>query len=218
MNKQIVVKGKGSVSARPDLIVIAITLQSRHAEYAKTIAKGAAELESIRDAIVKAGLEAEDLKTTNFSVDTEFESIRDQKGNYENIFRGYVCRHGLKIEFDFDMKRLSEVIHQIARCKARPEFTIRFSVRDKDAVCEQLLINATENARVKAEVLTKAAGVRLGELVSIDYNWGEIHLYSQTNYEDSCMSGAPNEGAHIDIEPDNIDVQDTVTFVWEIIK
>ena len=26
------------------------------------------------------------------------------------------------------------------------------------------------------------SGVTLGELVSIDYNWGELHLYSPTHY------------------------------------
>lgn len=74
------------------------------------------------------------------------------------------------------------------------------------------------NAKAKAEILTKASGVTLGELVSIDYNWGELHLYSPTRYEidPPCMARASATPTAMDIEPDDIDVTDSVTFVWEI--
>jgi uncharacterized protein YggE len=80
---------------------------------------------------------------------------------------------------------------------------------------EELLIRATENARRKAEVLARASNVTLGDLISIDYNWGDLYLYSNTSYmmENNCLAfktSAP------DIEPDDIEVSDTVTFVWEI--
>lgn len=70
----------------------------------------------------------------------------------------------------------------------------------------------------KAEILTKASGVTLGELVSIDYNWGELHLYSPTRYEmeDDCLMKISAAPTAMDIEPDDIDVSDSVTFVWEI--
>ena len=58
----------------------------------------------------------------------------------------------------------------------------------------------------------------LGKLVSIDYNWGELHLYSPTHYEidPPCMARASATPTAMDIEPDDIDVSDSVTFVWEI--
>lgn len=55
-------------------------------------------------------------------------------------------------------------------------------MKDKEAVDAALLDSACANAKAKAEILTKASGVTLGELVSIDYNWGELHLYSPTHY------------------------------------
>ena len=74
------------------------------------------------------------------------------------------------------------------------------------------------NARQKAEILTRAAGVTLGTLLSIDYNWGELHLYSPT----SCSVGSDDllmtcsAPADMAIEPDDIDVSDSAVFVWEI--
>ena len=46
-------------------------------------------------------------------------------------------------------------------------------------VSEELLINATENARAKAEILCKASGSTLGQLLNIDYNWGELNVFPE---------------------------------------
>ena len=53
---------------------------------------------------------------------------------------------------------------------------------------------------------------------SIDYNWGELHLYSPTRYEmeADCLMKISAAPTAMDIEPDDIDVSDSVTFVWEI--
>ena len=55
--------------------------------------------------------------------------------------------------------------------------------------------------------------------VSIDYNWGELNIVSRTSYEmeDSLMPlAAMKKCCSPEIEPDDIDVSDTVAFTWEI--
>ena len=87
------------------------------------------------------------------------------------------------------------------------------------AINEEMLRSATANAKRKAEILCDASGMELGTLLSIDYNWGELNVYSNTRYdmEEECLA-APMMAkcAEIDMEPDDIDVSDTATFVWEI--
>lgn len=80
---------------------------------------------------------------------------------------------------------------------------------------KELLKSAAENAKQKAEILCAASGAKLGDLVTIDYNWGELNIYSPTRYEmtNRCLA---ETSTSIDIEPSNIDVSDTVTFVWEL--
>ena len=48
-----------------------------------------------------------------------------------------------------------------------------------------------------------------------DYNWGELDIYSHTRY-DCCEDAMPLMAKSIDIDPDDIDVSDTATFIWEI--
>ena len=67
-----------------------------------------------------------------------------------------------------------------------------------------------ENAVSKAGILAKAAGMKLGEILSIDYSWGKLNVDSQTRYtcEVTVMS------ANMDIEPEDVETNDAVTVVW----
>lgn len=218
MKRTITIKGIGKLSLKPDQTVVSLMLKTVRVDYDKAMDEAAKHLEQLRSAIAEIGFTKDDLKTTSFDVRTEYENERDEKGNYKQIFVGYRVTHGLKLEFDFDSQRLSKVLGAIAVCIAEPELNVQFTVKDKEAVDAALLESACANAKVKAEILTKASGVTLGELVSIDYNWGELHLFSQTQYdmEDACMRMASAAPTSIEIEPDDIDVSDSVTFVWEI--
>lgn len=90
-------------------------------------------------------------------------------------------------------------------------------MKDIDAVKNELLGKAVEDSKTKAEVLAKAAGVPLGEIKTIDYSWGELEIYSEPMH--GMRLAVPKEssgGYDIDIEADDIDVEDTVSIVWEI--
>ena len=216
MNRIITVKGTGNVKVKPDVIVITMSLESIHLDYNRTMKLAAEAVEGLLKAIQSLGFVKTDLKTTNFNISTHYESYRDNDNNYKSKFDGYLCEQGLKLEFDFDTEMLSKVLTTISKVNIEPRLNIQFSVKDKDAVSEELLVSATENAKHKAEILAKASGVILGDLISIEYNWGELHLYSQTRFamEDQLMK--LSESSAPSIEPEDIDVSDTVSFVWEI--
>lgn len=220
MNKTITIKGIGKLSLKPDQVVVSLTLKATDKNYDKAMNTAAKHLEQLRGALVGIGFTKDDLKTTNFNVGTEYESERDKNGNYKRIFIGYSVTHKLKLEFDFDSQRLSQTLGAIAACIAEPELNVQFTVKDKESVNAALLENACVNAKANAGILAKASGVTLGDLISIDYNWGELHLFSPTQYdmEDACMRLSSAAPTSIEIEPDDIDISDSVTFVWEISK
>ena len=79
---------------------------------------------------------------------------------------------------------------------------------------------AAEDAKIKAGVLAKAAGIHIGELVHIDYSWGKVD-FEVRPVQDVCFEScgmAPAGGISMDIEPDDMEAEDTVTVVWEIIN
>lgn len=214
--RTITVKGIGAVSVKPDLIVLRLSMETAEYEYDAAMKAAAEKIDFLNKALEAAGFEKKTAKTADFRVRADYDRLNDGKGNYTSVFMGYKCRHELKIEFDFDTKRLAKALSEISKCIAKPEISIDFTVKDSSAVSGELLKSAVKNAREKAEILCAASGAKLGELLSIDYNWGELHLYSATDYdvEGKCMMlGAADD---MDIEPEEIKARDTATFAWEI--
>ena len=218
--KTITIKGMGKISVKPDLIVISMKLETENKEYDKTMKLASEKIEVLNNSLENIGFEKNSVKTTKFNVRTNYESVKTKDGVYKSVFCGYVCNHNLKVEFDFDTKRLARVIATISKCLAKPELSISFTVKDPSIISRELLISATENAKQKAESLCEASNVKLGELVSIDYNLGELNILSDTDYriESRLMMKSEASLANVEISPDDINLSDSATFVWEIIQ
>ena len=206
--RTITVKGTGNVSARPDYIILSLNIEANSKNYDLAMSEAAERIEKLQGVAVRVGYRKEDLKTTSFDVQTRYENVKDRQGNYKREFAGYACSYRLKLAFDFDSKQLAKVISAIADCGAQPELSIAFTVKNPARVSEELLINATENARAKAEILCKASGSTL-----------VLNVFSRTSYDvEDCIQPlmAMSKCAAPEIEPVDIDVTDTVAFTWEI--
>ena len=79
---------------------------------------------------------------------------------------------------------------------------------------------AVKDSLKKASVLAEASDVKLGIIINIDYSWGEIDFVSKPLQEMSVRCCEPSmsssEFYDMDIEPDDIDITDTVTVVWAL--
>ena len=210
------VKGVGRVTIPPDLLVISIDLSIIELEYEKAMSVGTEMYSALKEAIVSAGHDTKALKTGRFNIDTYYEY---ENGDYQKkTFSGYKYYQSLSLEFDLDMPKLGETLSAISTCGANPQFSIKFSAKNKNAVFAELLENAVEDAKMKAQVLSNAANVRMGSIQRIDYNWSEIVLYSSTKYDTFARCSYDHSLAplSIDFEPEDIVVSDTAMIVWEI--
>lgn len=214
MEKTIRVKGKGKISVKPDTIKITIKAEGLCWNYDETIEQSTKDTRILRDALKNAGLDPKNLKTTYFSIDSEYESYRDKNDDYKEKFVGYEYEHRTYIKFENDNKILGKVLYELAHCDVKVKFDINYTVKDKEKVKNDLLEKAVKDSTTKAKVLAKASGVKLKEILNIDYSWGEIDIYSSPM--DDLMVCKAASTYDIDIEADDIDVQDTVTITWTI--
>lgn len=216
MEKTITVKGTGRISVAPDRATVSFTIRHMKIEYEKAMEGTAEKLSALQDAMEAVGFDRKDLKTSSFRVRTEYESVCDKNGNYKTVFAGYACEQDLKAEFDFEQKRLSAVLAAAAKCISEPSIHIGFSVKDTESVKEALLEKIAADAKKKAEILARASGTEIGELVSIQYQWAEMNIVSPAScqLEGKCMRTA--DAMTMDITPENIDLEDSAAFVWKI--
>ena len=216
------VTGKGRLKVKPDTTRITISLEGTWPEYGETLRHSSQDTERLKDVLSAFGFARSDLKTLNFNVETEYESYQD-RGTYKQRFIGYRFTHMMKVEFPSDNDRLGKVLYALANCPLKPEFRLSYTVSDPEAAKNDLLGKAVTDAKEKASVLTQAAGVTLKDIQSIDYSWGEIDFeYRPMNrmlMADEYLARpmvAESPSYDMDIEPDDIEVSDTVTVLWEI--
>lgn len=221
MERTIRVAGKGKLSVKPDTIRLIMTIEGMQEEYDMALAQSAAMTEELKELFSKLDFQREEVKTLSFNVSTEYESYQARDKSWKRRFEGYKLTHRMKVEFSADNKRLGKVLYTLGHSSVRPEFHIEYTVADLEKCKDALLANAITDSERKADVLTKAAGVKLGNIVTIDYSWAEIDFVSRPMENlmlaESCMRCNEEDAAYdIDINPDDIDVTDNVTVVWEI--
>ena len=92
---------------------------------------------------------------------------------------------------------------------------ITVTVKDHLQMADEYRFNAEQH-----KLLEELMQPEYEELfISIDYNWGELNIVSRTSYEmeDALLPlAAMKKCCSPEIEPDDIDVSDTVAFTWEI--
>lgn len=99
MARTITVKGIGKASAKPDYVVFSMTLESKHKDYDKAMDMAADHIQQLNETLCGIGFEKGSVKTTNFSVRTDYDRVKDRNGNYQNVFCGYEVTHNLKLAF-----------------------------------------------------------------------------------------------------------------------
>lgn len=219
MDRTMKITGKGKISVKPDRIRLNMTMEESYKEYEVTLSQSSDTTKILKDLFISLGFEKDDLKTRSFDIDTKNESYKAKDQSWKKRLVGYTYTHRMLIEFDADNKKLGEILYALAHSVITPEISIEYTVSDPDKYKDELLKNAIEDSKHKAKVLADAANVELGDIVTIDYSWGEISFVSEPIQNFAFASAEQTTGRtryDIDIEADDIDVTDTVTVIWNI--
>lgn len=220
MERTITMKGVGRAAVRPDFVIVSLTVEAKEKKYASAVGSAAEKISCLNKALEGAGMEPDSAKTESYQVQAKYNFARDRKNQMQRQFEGYSCVHRLKIEFDYDAELLGKALATISQSLADPQLDVSFTVKNKDAVDEELLANAAENAKRKAETLCTASGAALGKLIRIDYDWSDINIYTRAEPQmgDTCALAMQTAAVPpVPIRPKNIDVSDSATFIWEIL-
>lgn len=214
--RTISIKGVGKAKRNPDLVIFNISTNVESKEYAKSIENSNRLVNKLKDEFEAIGFEKCDIKTTYYNSRPIYQSVEVGvvSKRYERVLEGYVVEHNLKVEFDLDNDRIDEVINCLKKFENNLTFDINFSVRDRDGMKRDVIVDATRNARFNAEVLAEASSVKLGDLIKIEYNWVDFNFISSTDFDMSMSYMYDNTS--MDFAPEEIEITDNVSFVWEI--
>ncbi len=200
------VKGVGQVSKIPDLMVVNFEIMSQSYDYDKAMNELNKRTNILKQDIMKANFSKEDLKTTDYSIDTDY-----KYENNEKIFLGYKAIHQLRLEFDYKQEVLNQLINIVSKSDAEPVYRLSFEVKDKQSFKDEVLTDAVLNAKQSASVIAKSAGIKLGKILNINYNVPEIMIRSSLVLENQML-----EASQVSITPEEIKETDSITIEYEI--
>ena len=210
------VTGKGNIKVKPNMTCITIILEGVYSKYDDTLRISTVYKDQLVDLLSPFDIKENDLKSLSFDIDTEYESYMEN-GAFKQRFAGYSFRHVLKVEFDSDKSKLGKILSALANSPLDPDFRISYTVKDKEKAKNELLGKAVEDAKEKAKLLAKALDVCLKDIILIDYSLSEIDFTVKSRIDPMYYDcAASSDSYEMDIAPDDIDINDTVTIVWEI--
>ncbi len=219
-NKRVLrITGSGNAQSSPDTIVITLTILGEDKNYQKAMTFADNSVMKLKSSLINAGFDEKSITTMDFKVKAVNKYVKKSMEE-KYIFDKYEVRHALKIKFEYDTKKLARCVDVIVNSMAEPNFTIDFEVGDVEGMKDEALKNAVANAKSKAEVLSKSAGVTLGEILSIDHSFSEVNIYRPRTVR-MAYDGGYNmlEKASASMESLNVEdikIDANVTITWEI--
>lgn len=164
------VSATGSVSAAPDMALMNLTVL-REAETAREAlsANNDAMAEIIAE-MKKEGIEARDLQTAGISIQPRYVYPSSNSSNPKPPrIVAYVVSNALTVRVR-NLDIIGNLLDRSVTLGVNQGGGIQFMVEDTDALLQEARAKAMKNAMEKAKMLTAAAGVGLGRIVSISEN------------------------------------------------
>lgn len=206
---QISVVASGLVYATPDIAYINVGVRSQADTVAEALELNNAQATAIKDTLVGQGVDEKDIQTSSFNVYPQ--SDYDQTGS---ITRTYFSVENNVYVSVRKLESLGVVLDAVAKSGANNIYGITFDVQDKTTAQSTARTMAVEAARKQAQELAVAAGVELGDILSIS----SYSSYAQPYYG-MGMGGGGAEAAFsqaVPIAAGQMQVNAEVTMVFKI--
>lgn len=213
--KIIRVTGKGTVHIAPDVTRVNILVNSIGRTYPELYQRAQLNLQELGNIVEKHGLSKNLPKTLRFNIERNEERKYDEKGNFIGYeFNGYELKQEIKIDLGMDTKILSSIVQQIGQLLYDAEINIGYTVKEPRPAELRMLEKAVKDATEKAEIMSKAAGCKLGLVKEIDYSEQHIEIYSQVREMKCGEEAMCADASSLDIHPDDLAGTQNVTITW----
>jgi hypothetical protein len=204
------VNGIGQAYLTPDIAYIYIGVHTESSTAADAVSANTEKTNAVKNAIKKAGVDAKDISTTNFSIYPSQQYAPDgQVSGTTYMVDNTVYVTVRKIE------NLGKLLDDVVGAGANSINSIQFDVADKSAAVKEARAKAVEDAKVQAQELAGAAGVELGDIQTISF-------YDNSPYPSPMMYGKGGGGggmeasAAVPIQPGQLSISVTVNIAYSI--
>lgn len=208
MPRTIAVTGSGSAFLDPDLAYVTIGVQTEAEEAAEAVADNNTQSQELIDALREFGIAASDIQTTNFSIFPQQQYDPQGRTTGEIL---YVVNNSVQVTVR-DLDQVGDLLDAAVQAGANSIYGIQYDVEDKTEALSGARQDAVANARALAEELAQAAGVSVGDVVSISIG-GAGYPTPMPLFKGADMAQAE---ASVPVNPGQMHLTVEVTVVYAI--
>jgi uncharacterized protein len=157
------VTGTGKVTLTPDIAYVSIGVHTEGKDAAQAVATNTSQAQKVVDALKAFKIDPKDIQTTNFSIYPQQQY--DNEGKPQGIT--YVVDNTVYVTLR-DINQLGELLDAVVKAGSNSINSIQFDVADREAALSEARKLAVENGQKQAKELAAAAGVTLGQVLSIN--------------------------------------------------
>jgi uncharacterized protein YggE len=165
------VTGSGAAYGSPDIANAQIGIESRGADVAQLVTEANTKMAAIIAAVKALGVEDKDIQTSNFSITAQQEY--DPDGRPTGKFT-YVVSNNVNVAVR-DLTKVGDALGKAVEAGANSIYGVTFSVSEPAKLEAEARDKAMADAKARANQLAQAAGVTLGDPMTIsEYSNGPI--------------------------------------------
>ncbi len=161
--RQLNVSGNGKVYLAPDVAYVNVGVHSQAENVTDALNQNNAKAQAIANTLKELGIDEKDIQTSAFNI------FPQQQFDNEGKLTGtiYMVDNVVNVTVR-DLSILGKLLDAAVRSGANTINSINFDVLDKTAAITEARKLAVEDAQRQAQELAAAAGVQLGDLISMN--------------------------------------------------
>jgi uncharacterized protein YggE len=203
----ITVTGSGRVQATPDLANVSAGVVTEAARAADAVRANTDAMQKVIAALDAAGIERRFVQTSRFDVSSVYaDSVSARPGRMPAI-TGYRAANQVRVEVR-GVDRVGGVIDALVAAGANELGGVSFGIAEPAPLLDEARKRAIADARRRAELFAKEAGVALGRVVRIDETGGAPGP-GPVAYRMEAASAPP-------IAPGEVDLEANVSVTWSL--
>ena len=162
--RTIVVNGQGKVSYPPDIAIIQTGVVTHRAAAADALSVNSEVMNQITNVLKTFRIASKDIRTSGINVRPNYK--RNERSGRETEIAGYQVTNQLSVKVH-NLEDLGKILDALVQAGSNQISGISFGIDNSESVLTTARNLAIKDARSRAELYALAAGVCLGEVLSI---------------------------------------------------
>ena len=206
--QEISVSGQGKIYAKPDVAVLVLGSKDSGFKVSDAVKINTEKMNKIIEDIKDLGVKEEDIQTTQYSIEPNY-NWTESRGR---IFEGYNVTQQITVKVrDFD--KIGSILDKATSGGANEVGNLQFTIDNPEKVQAEAKTKAIEQAKDKAKVLAKQAGLKLVKIVNISDGYQPSPMSS---YKGGGVMMESSVAAAPDIQSGQMEINSSIILTYRV--